>query len=281
MKDQAAMLRQLMAAERRPGPLEPGGPGALVVGSGKGGVGKTLIAIGLAHVLSAEGRRVLLVEGNQDLSNLPILLGVRPAGRLEDLLDDRCDPAHLITPVHERLSLLPGDSGAEALYGLGPMERARLHHRLSTVYDRFDAVVVDGGSGIESVVRAATMRAQRLLVVVTPEPASLSDAYALIKVMTAQLHELPIDVVVNRALNDDEAQFAFDKLRMATDRFLRRTLECVAIIPEDEAMRAVGRGQAPLFGPEPAGPAALAIRQLARTILREERAARPAARAIG
>jgi flagellar biosynthesis protein FlhG len=281
VKDQAAMLRQLMAAERRPEPPEPGGPGAIVVGSGKGGVGKTLIAIGLAHVLAAEDRRVLLVEGNQDLSDLPILLGVRPAGRLEDLLDDRRDPAHLITPVHERLSLLPGDSGAEALYGLGPTERARLHRRLSTLYARFDAVVVDGGSGIESIVRAATMRAQRLLVVVTPEPASLSDGYALIKVMSAQVRGLPIDVVVNRALDDDEAQLAFDKLRMAADRFLRRTLDCIAVIPEDEAMRGVSRVHTPLFGPEPAGPAAVAIRRLARTILREERAGRPAARAIG
>lgn len=281
MKDQAAMLRQLMAAERRPEPPEPGGPGAIVVGSGKGGVGKTLIAIGLAHVLSTEGRSVLLVEGNQDLSNLPILLGVRPAGRLEDLLDERVDPAHLITPVRERLSLLPGDSGAEALYGLGPTERSRLHRRLSTVYARFDAVVVDGGSGIESIVRAATMRAQRLLVVVTPEPASLSDAYALIKVMSAQVRELPVDVVINRALDDGEAQRAFEKIRMAAERFLRRALECIAVIPEDEAMRAVSRGQAPLFGPEPAGPAAIAIRQLARALLSEERAARPAARAIG
>jgi flagellar biosynthesis protein FlhG len=275
------MLRQLMAADLRLEPPPSGGPGAIVVGSGKGGVGKTLIAIGLAHVLAAEGRRVLLVEGNQDLSNLPILLGVRPAGRLEDLLDGCGDPLQLITPVHERLSLLPGDSGAEALYGLGPTERARLHRRLSTVYAGFDEVVVDGGSGIESVVRAATMRARRLLVIVTPEPASLSDAYALIKVMTAQVGSLPIDVVINRALTAFEAQRAFDKLRVAADKFLQRPLACRAVIPEDEAMRAVSRGHASLFGPEPAGPAAAAIRELARTLLPEERAARPAARAIG
>ena len=273
MKDQAALLRQLMAVERQPEPPRSGGPSAVVVGSGKGGVGKSLLALGLAQVMAAEGCESLLVEGNQNLGSLAVMLGVRPAGRLEDLLDARADPVQLLTRVSEKLWLLPGDSGAEALYGLRPTEQARLHQRLSTVYSRFAAVVVDGGGGIESVVRVAAMRAGRLLVVVTPEPAALSDGFALIKVMTAQMRDLPIDIVVNRALDDREARLAHEKLQVAAERFLRRGLRRIGTIPEDATMRAVSRGRLPLFGPDPAGPAAAAIRDIALVLLREGLAA--------
>ncbi len=241
MSDQAAMLRAMMASRRRE-PVEQSGPPTLVVGSGKGGVGKSVLSVLLAQRLAAEGRKVLLVDGTQNMGNLHVMLGVRQGARLEDLLAEEVRAADLLVPLADGLSLLPADSGAESLYALGAVDRARLHHRLSGLYDDFDAVVVDAGPGLESVVRVATMRATRLVVVTVPEPAALTDAYATIKIVHFQVADLPIDVLVNRVRDPREGPQAFERLATATGRFLQRDLRYLGAIPEDDAIRQAVRG---------------------------------------
>lgn len=245
--DQAAGLRSLAlaAAGARPAPETAGGMSAFVVGSGKGGVGKSVLSVLLSIELARSGRRVLLLDGAQNQGNLHILLGVRPAHRLESLLTGEIDAAELLRPLDERLWLLPADSGTERLHALGPVDRARLHHRLSALYDDFDAVVVDSGPGIESAVRVAMMRANRLAVVTVPEPAALSDAYALMKIVHLQLPGLPLEVLVNRVLDESEGPAAFERLSLAGQRFLGRPLRYLGAVPEDpevtEAVRRPGR----------------------------------------
>lgn len=252
MMDQAAALRAMMAG-REPLPAgEPAGPPTLVVGSGKGGVGKSVVSVLLAERLTRDGRRVLLVDGDQNMGNLHVLLGLNRAARLEQVLTEAAAPRDLLTPVTDRLWLLPADSGAETLYSLGSVDRARLHHRLSALYDDFDVVVVDAGPGLESVVRVGTMRATRLLVVTAPEPAALTDAYATIKIVHAQLRELPVDILVNRVVDDREGPQTFDRLATAADRFLHRELRYLGAFAEDEAIRRAVRSPGRLaLGLEP------------------------------
>lgn len=237
MKDQAAGLRALDLGRRTAGAFPEDGPPVLVLGSGKGGVGKSVLSVLLASALARGGRRTLLLDGAQNQGNLHILLGVRPAVGLGAVHAGEAEPESLLAPVAENLWLLPGDSGAEALYGLGAVDRARLHRRLSALYDDFDQVVVDGGPGIESVVRAAGIRASRLALVVVPEPASLADAYALLKIVHLQVPSVPIEVMVNRTCADEEGQAVVDRLRLAARRFLRRDLGFLGSIPEAEAIR--------------------------------------------
>jgi flagellar biosynthesis protein FlhG len=239
VNDQARDLRALAprAAEHRP----PEGPPVVVLGSGKGGVGKSVLAVAIAAALARRGRRTLLLDGAQNQGNLHILLGIRPALPLTSVLAGEADPEDLLVPVTDGLTLLPADSGAESLYGLGAVDRARLHRRLSGLYDGFDAVVVDGGSGIESAVRAAGIRASRLAVVAVPEPASLADAYALIKIVSLQVPSVPIEVMVNRASADEEGRVVVDRLRLAAERFLRRDVGWLGCVPEDEALRRAAR----------------------------------------
>ena len=249
--DQAAALRSLaVQAPRHP---RPGTPGAdvLVVGSGKGGVGKSVLSVMFATALARGGRRVLLVDGCQNQGNLHILLGVRPAARLEDLLSGEADLEQLPVAVSPGLWLLPADSGTESLYALNSVDRARLHHQLSSLYDAFEAVVVDGGSGIDNVVRVASMGATRLVVVTVPEPTALSDAYALIKIVNLQVPALPVDVLVNRTLSGDEGLAAFDRLSLAASRFLSRELNYLGTLPEDDALRAVARQPGALLAAAP------------------------------
>ncbi len=236
MRDQAAVLRAMMA-ERRPERSESSGPPTLVVGSGKGGVGKSVVSVLLAQRLAAEGRRVLLVDGTQNMGNLHVLLGMQRTHRLEHLLADSVQPKDLLMPVSEQLMLLPADSGDEGLYALAAVDRARLHHRLSALYADFDAVIIDAGPGLESVVRVATMGATRLLVVTAPEPAALTDAYATIKIVHLQVSDLPIDIIVNRVIEPNDGPETFERLATAAQRFLHRELRYLGALAEDDAIR--------------------------------------------
>ena len=236
--DQAAALRSLaVQAPRQPRSESPGAE-VIVVGSGKGGVGKSVLSVLLATALVRNGHRVLLVDGCQNQGNLHILLGVRPAGRLEDLLTGDADLEQLPVAVSPGLWLLPADSGAESLYALSRVDRARLHQQLSSLYGGFEAVVVDGGPGIDNVLRVASMSATRLVVVTVPEPTALSDAYALIKIVSLQIPTLPVSVLVNRTLSGEEGLAAFERLSLAASRFLGRELGYLGTLPEDDSLRA-------------------------------------------
>lgn len=259
MNDQAAGLRAARAA--RPDEDPPAGRGAIVVGSGKGGVGKSTLAALLASEFAREGWRTLLVDGAQNTGNLHILLGVRPIRALAALHAGEARPEDLLVPVAPNLSLLPGDSGAESLYALGAVDRARLHHRLSAVFDDFERVVVDGGPGIESVVRAAGIRASRLAVVTAPEPAALADAYALLKIVNLQLPSVPLEVMVNRVAADEEGQAVFERLDLAASRFLRRELAYLGSVAESDDLRLAARRPGALLELEHAG-----IRAIARSL---------------
>lgn len=253
MTDQAAQLRAMMAA-RTPDRVEPAGPPTIVIGSGKGGVGKSVISALLAQRLAQQEKRVLLVDGSQNMGNLHVLFGVNRGVRLEHVLADAASPKDLLVPVNEYLMLLPADSGAESLHALGAVDRARLHHRISTLYPEFDAVIIDAGPGVESVVRVSTMGATRLIMVTVPEPAALTDAYATMKIVLAQVRDLPIDVLVNRVEDGREGPQAFDRLATAADRFLHRGIRYLGSLWEDEGIRRAVRSPGRLaegLGPGP------------------------------
>ena len=209
----------------------------IVVGSGKGGVGKSVVSILLAAAVASEGRRVLLVDADQSLANLHVLLD-QPAGAAVDpLLRGATRAIDQVRHVAENLWLLPGVSGAEALYAMNSRDRARLHHRLLEAFGRYDAVVVDAGAGIESVVRVATLGASRLLVVTAPEPTALTDAYALLEIVHLQLPGLRTDVLVNRCADAEEGRHAFVRLATACEMFLEYKVRYLGALPEDPAIR--------------------------------------------
>lgn len=276
MNDQAAALRE---ARRDPVrfPLPEGGGDtpAVVVGSGKGGVGKSIAAVSFAASLAEAGHRVLLVDGDQNLGNLHVLLGVRPTLTPEALLHETLTPSDIVVPVAERLFLMPADSGTDAVQRLGPTDRARLQRRVSGIYMDYDAVIVDAAAGLDSALRCAALHATRLVVMTMPEATALTDAYALIKVVHGQLPRLPVDIVVNRLHEPHEGEMAFDKLRAAAARFLGRPLDYLGGVPEDREMRALAADPVRLLRPSQGTPAQRAFAGLATRLM--SRAAMPAA----
>ncbi|HEY7636548.1 MAG TPA: P-loop NTPase [Gemmatimonadales bacterium] len=231
-----------------PDSIEGSRPVTLVVGSGKGGVGKSLVSILLAECMAADGRRVLLCDADQNLPNLHLLLGMKPVVQTEALLYGGISPESLLRLAGTNLWLLPGDPDTESVYSLQATERARLQRRLSELYLGFDAVIVDAGAGIEGVVRVSTLGASRLLVVTTPEPTALMDAYALLKVVTAQSAGLPIDILVNRTQDDSEGTVAFRRLASACSQFLQHSIGWLGALPEDAALQASVRSAEQLRG---------------------------------
>lgn len=209
----------------------------LLVASGKGGVGKSVVSCLLAATLAERGHRVLLADADQNMGDLHVLLGAHPLGHQAELLSGTRNASELVQAVGQRLWLLPGDSGSEHLYAIGETDRARLYWRLTEAFRGFDMVVVDAGSGLESAVRVAAMRADRLVVVTTPEPPALTDAYALVKLATLRAPELPVEVLVNRALDGEDGRLAYEKLALAAERFLRRGLRYLGALPEDASVR--------------------------------------------
>jgi flagellar biosynthesis protein FlhG len=213
----------------------------IVVGSGKGGVGKSVVSVMLAAAAAERGQDVLLLDGAQNLANLHVLLGVGARGSIESVLRGRVRAEELVQPVAEHLWLLPSESGAEGLYALDALDRARLHCRLMGLYRLYQAVIVDAGAGIEPVVRAATLGADRVLVVTTPEPTALVDAHALVKILSLQASHVGIDVLVNRCGSEGEGQDAFGRLAAASERFLNRRLHLAGILLEEAPIAAAVR----------------------------------------
>lgn len=245
MKDQASALRH--APARGVVSTAHEDAHALVIGGGKGGAGVSVLASLFASAIARAGRRVLLMDAALNQGNLHLLLGRPPGATLRTLLAGEASPEELVIPVAERLWLLPAESGAEVVHALTPMDRARLHVRLTTLMDDYDVTVVDAGTGIDGVLRAALARATRLVAVTTPEPAALADTYALVKILSLEAPALPVDLFVNRSRGEAESAAAFQRLSEATHRFLGRPLGWLGAMDEDERVRRAVRGERPLL----------------------------------
>jgi flagellar biosynthesis protein FlhG len=224
---------------------EPGSAAVVALVGGKGGVGTSLLASLFACALSRAGRRVLLFDAAMPKGDLATLFAVRGPARPDPILAGTTDPAEWLLMIGERLALLPAPADEEALLHLTPTDRARLHLRLSVLFERFEIVIVDGGTGIEATTRAC-IGSGRLVVIGVPEPTALRDAYAVVKVAALHTPQLPVSVLVNRVGQPDEGPASSAKLQLAASRFLGREVEALGAIAEQEALRRAARDPAVL-----------------------------------
>ncbi len=196
--------------------------GAIAVTGSKGGVGKSNLVVNLAVALGRWGRRVLLVDGDLGLANLDVLLGLVPCRNVEHLIRGQATLEELLVEGPSGVRILPAASGVPDLVSLGEATRGKLLSALAETVELADDVLIDTGAGLGETTLALQLAASRVLVVTTPEPTSLVDAYATLKVLWSADADKPVDLVVNAAEHEEEAKRAHEQIARAARHFLGR-----------------------------------------------------------
>ncbi len=235
---------------------------AWAITSGKGGVGKSTLSLNLGIVLSAEGKRVLLIDADLGLANIDILLGISPEHNLQDLLRGRVSAFDVIVEGPEGLSILPSASGFSESEAWQSDDGARLSEELGRLERAFDLILIDTGAGISKKVTDFVLSADRAFIVATPEPTSIADAYAMVKVTTGQRPDLPVGLIVNRARSSREAHELHVKFGEIVERFLNVSIENVGYVVEDQEMERATRSQHPVVLASPRSEAARCLKKL-------------------
>lgn len=241
-------------------------PQVITVTSGKGGVGKTNMAVNMACRLS-ENARVILLDADLGLANVDVLLGVNPPLELSQLFTDGAALEDILFPTPFGFSILPTASGLESIVELSTGQKLELLNAMDGIAESTDYLIVDTGAGINTNVLYFCMAAQQRLLVVTPEPTSITDAYALIKVLHVRHGIDTFRVCINMASDEKAAKQIFVRLCEACDQFLTGvSLDLAGIIPFDTEVRRAVMKQKPFLRFSPSCAASAAMLKMAAAV---------------
>lgn len=247
--------------------MSSGMPLVFSLTSGKGGVGKTNLSVNLACSLSAMGKRVVLLDADLGLANVDVILGLTPARNLFHLFHKGMSLKDILFDTPYGFKILPASSGVSEMLSLSAGQKLDLLESMDYLEEKVDYLIVDTGAGINDSVVYFNLAVQERVVVMTPEPTSLTDAYALIKVLKLQHGVERFKVLVNMSPDQRVAKEVFVRLYQACDHFLDGvSLDLVGFIPQDpQVKRAVVR-QTPFSKADPDSPASKAVVKVAETI---------------
>jgi len=236
----------------------------IAVTGGKGGVGKTNVAVNLAAALAAQGKRVVLLDGDLGLANADVFLGLSPRYTLQHVLNGERTLDEIIVTAPQGFQVVPAASGAAEMANLSAAEHLGLVQAFSALATRVDTLIVDTAAGIAHGVLQFAQACQQVLVVLCDEPASITDAYALVKVLSRNHGVRRFRVLANITRTPGAGASLFERFERVTEKFLDVVLEFAGEIPEDEYVRRAIREQRPVFDAYPSSPAARAFKKLAR-----------------
>ncbi|HYM41992.1 MAG TPA: MinD/ParA family protein [Steroidobacteraceae bacterium] len=235
----------------------------IAVTGGKGGVGKTSVAVNLATALAARERRVVLLDGDLGLANADVFLGLSPRYTLAHVLSGERTLDEIMVQAPQGFQLIPAAAGAADLAQLGATEHLGLVQAFSALAARLDVLIIDTAAGLSHSVLQFSQAAQQIVVVICDEPASITDAYALVKVLSRNHGVGRFRVLANQVRPGASGNELFQRFQRVAARFLDVTLEYAGEIPEDECLRRSVRGQRPVLDEFPGSPAARAFKKLA------------------
>lgn len=273
MQDQAERLRQMMGKmqgkEKNPSASVPSGRSRVIaVTSGKGGVGKTNVSVNLALAMGGKGKRVLLFDADMGLANVDVMFGLMPSYTLLNVLNGQKGLHEILVEGPEGIRIIAsGSGGVQELADLSETQRSRFLDALLDLRNESDVILIDTGAGLHRNVLAFALSADEVLVVTTPEPTALMDAYGMIKILHRERKNPLIRIVVNMASNQGEADEAGKKLVILSKRFLDLDVEYRGFIPRDMGMVRAVKEQKPILLSSPMSPAALQLTKLADSFL--------------
>ncbi len=254
MKDQAERLREIMKELRQKNKYrETVGKSArssarvIAVTSGKGGVGKTNVTANLAIALSELGLRVAVIDADLGLANIEVVFGIVPKFNLLDVIKKKRNILEVMTAGPGNVRFISGGSGVEELADINGEDLNGFIDQLGILDKIFDIILIDTGGGISDNVMRFVLAADEVILITTPEPTSLTDAYALIKMVSFKGKKQDIKILVNRAEDEKEAISAIDKLILVTEKFLNVKLDILGYILKDETVVKAVKQQVPFI----------------------------------
>jgi flagellar biosynthesis protein FlhG len=246
-------------------------PEIFSISSGKGGVGKTSLAVNLAYALMGKGHRVLLIDGDLGLANIDIMLNLSVTTNIRDIIENDVKPLEAVIYLEEDLGVLPASSGVPEMVNLGPEDQKRLEDVLNSITGNFDYILLDTAAGIGSSVLWFNEFANQNIVVLTPTPTSLTDAYALMKTVSGRYNQRIFHLIINLIRKDQNYHEVFDRLEKAAKQFLGLELKNLGNVPEDNTVNAAVFRQIPFIKHNPKCNASLAVFSIADRIMENSR----------
>lgn len=239
----------------------------VAVTGGKGGVGKTNVSINMAVSLAEQGQRVLVLDADLGLANVDVLLGLRVHKNLSHVLSGECELSDILVEGPAGIQIVPAASGLQAMAELTATEHAGLIRAFSELQGEYDVFIVDTAAGISDMVLSFSRAAQDVVVVVCDEPTSITDAYALIKLLNREHGLFKFKIVANMVRSLREGQELFAKLTKVTDRFLDVALELVATVPFDDNVKKSVKRQQVVVQAYPKSASSIAFKTLAAKVM--------------
>lgn len=249
--DQASGLRRMQRPVK-----------VIAVSSGKGGVGKTTVSVNLAVALAMQQRRVMLLDADFGLANVDVLLGLHPKHNLSHVLSGECKVEDVIVRGPHGVEIVPAASGKKRMAELDARENAGLIHAFSELTTSPEVLIIDTAAGLSESVVSFAQAAHHVLVVVCDEPASITDAYALMKVLSNHYEVGAFKVLTNMTRGAEHGYQLFEKIARVADRFLDVTIEHAGNVPQDDYLRKAIQQQSSVMDAYPGSRAAAAFRAL-------------------
>lgn len=265
--DQADKLRQQVEKLKEQAPSAR----VIAVTSGKGGVGKTSISVNLALQFREQGKRVVILDADFGLANVEVMLGIRPRYNLADVIFNNRPIEDVITEGPMGIGFISGGSGVQDLVNLDKMKLQKLIAQLVKLDSLYDIVIIDTGAGIVDSVIEFVLSSPEVLLVITPEPTSITDAYSLLKAVNRKKefnrNSKAVKVITNRVTNSEDGQEIFNKISIVVSKFLNIQLEYLGYIPYDKRMGNAVLEQKPVSIGMPNSAVSLHIKTISNVLL--------------
>jgi flagellar biosynthesis protein FlhG len=253
--DQAQGIRQMKAQH----PVQ-----VIAVTSGKGGVGKSNVTVNLAVTLAQGGDKVMIMDADMGLANIDVLLGLTPGQNLSHVINGECTLEETIIEGPSGIKIVPASSGIAMMSDLTPAQNAGVIRSFSELTEPVDILLIDTAAGLSDSVVSYTRAAREVIVVVCDEPASITDAYAMVKVMNRDYGVERFHVLANQAHGAQQGRELYNKLARVSQKFLDVTLDFLGSVPYDDCLKKAVQKQKAVVEAFPRSPSAMAFKQVAK-----------------